>query len=589
MSRRRELLAYVLLPVATVLPALVRGHHVGDGADAYGTAWFYAWIRTCVERLGDPSHTDLFFWPVGKDVFAHTGNNFVDAVLSVPFQWLLGPVVYQPIFCAFLLLGNALAFRPLAGLLLGEGGRAIAATLLWQANPYLLFELTAGRPTQAMGWWIPLALYFLVRTWRAPTARDAVCLGVAVALAGWTYWYAAYALALAIVPLAAGELRDPARRRELLRAWALAAAVALAIASPAVARMALLRATEAGAVLTAAGRADSIFALPMGLGNNVPAGLHGLWQMETEGIPLALQPAWLVPTVYACSRSPLARRWKVALAGVLAISLGPSLASAWTGSVVNVPYMVLYRCLPFFDRLWFPYRLVVPGFAIAALLIASTLPSGRRGAAWTAALLAVGLGGQVRWSAWPPTTRDPRPPELIEHLREAPGAVLYLPSGIQHDGIAWQATDQLPQVGGMAEGARFFWPPGRDLPLASPVVRALDRASRGRPPGLARIPEAVAALQARGLNWIILRRDLVSHPGVSEADRAAAAASSVALLTEALARDPSAVSGPLVAWELSGAWVAGGDLGATKARLSEPSWTSLQSPAWFQAAAQRRR
>jgi hypothetical protein len=542
-----------------------------------------------VERLADPSYTHLFFWPVGKDVFAHTGNNFVDAVLSVPFQWLLGPTTYQPAFLAVLLLGNALAFRPLAGLVLGDDSRAIAATLLWQANPYILFELTAGRPTQAMGWWIPLSLYFLVRTWPAPSVRDSLCLGISVALVGWTYWFAAYALVLAILPLSVPAALGSPRRRDIVRAWALAAAVALVIVLPAVVPMAMLRASEAGTLLTAKGAAGSIFELPRGLANNVSPALIGLAQVEREGVLLVLQPAWLLPTAYATWASPLGRRWKVAMGVVLVFSLGPFPEWSRGEGVVSPPYMLLYRYLPFFDRLWFPYRLVLPAFGIAALLIGSVLPAGRRGWATLAVLLGLGLAGQVYAATWPPMTRDPRPPELITHLRESPGAVLYLPSRIQHDGIAWQATDMLPQVGGMAESARFFWPSDKGLPLASPVVRALDYAARGKQPTLATVAADLDALRARGLRWILLRRDLVGSPGDSDSDRVAAAARSVALLREALQRPPSAVSGPVVAWELSGGWSAPGDLAATEARLSDPGWTRTRSAAWSQAASQRPR
>ena len=79
---------------------------IGDGVDLFGTFWFYWFIGDCIEHLRDPSFTDLMFHPLGKEIFAHTGNNFVDAVAAQPFRLLFGFPRYQPVFVGFLLLVN---------------------------------------------------------------------------------------------------------------------------------------------------------------------------------------------------------------------------------------------------------------------------------------------------------------------------------------------------------------------------------------------------------------------------------------------------------------------------------------------------
>jgi hypothetical protein len=130
--RALEWSVYLSVAVVGVLPALLAGAHVvGDGVDLYGTLWFFWWIRDCVEHLRDPSFTDLFFFPLGKDIFAHTGNNFVDALVSVPFQWVFGFPHWQPVFTAVLLIGNAWTFRRLAHRVIGPGAGAFVATALW--------------------------------------------------------------------------------------------------------------------------------------------------------------------------------------------------------------------------------------------------------------------------------------------------------------------------------------------------------------------------------------------------------------------------------------------------------------------------
>ena len=90
-QRTIEWSVYALIAIVGVLPAVLAGQHVvGDGVDLYGTLWFFWWVRDCLEHLRSPGFTELFFYPLGKDIFAHTGNNFVDAYLSVPFQWIFG-------------------------------------------------------------------------------------------------------------------------------------------------------------------------------------------------------------------------------------------------------------------------------------------------------------------------------------------------------------------------------------------------------------------------------------------------------------------------------------------------------------------
>ena len=234
MTRRTEFAIYGAIAAAGVLPALLHpGAVVGDGVDAFGTHSFYWWMRVCVQRFADPSTSPFLFWPTGKEVFSQTGNNLVDAVLSVPFQWVLGPTLYQPVFIVVLLLGNAVAMRALERDVLGDDRAAFAATLLWMTNPYVIFEITEGRPTQALLWFVPAAILYFRRCAREPTWKNGVLLGVSVGLAGWTYWFNGYFVAFALAALAGFELRDARDRRGTLRRWALGVAVCAALVGPA--------------------------------------------------------------------------------------------------------------------------------------------------------------------------------------------------------------------------------------------------------------------------------------------------------------------------------------------------------------------
>ena len=96
-------LALTLLAVGAVAPAIASGPaYVGDGIDVFGTFWFYGWVSHCLESGANPAFTDWMFHPYGKDIFAHTGGNLVDAVASIPFQWVFGtPGSSRPLFSPF--------------------------------------------------------------------------------------------------------------------------------------------------------------------------------------------------------------------------------------------------------------------------------------------------------------------------------------------------------------------------------------------------------------------------------------------------------------------------------------------------------
>ena len=76
-----------------LLPSLAEGYIGVEYVDGFGTQWFYWFVERGVRSLEPMGHTDLFFYPWGKDIFAHTGTNILDAVFAVPFRMLLGEVL----------------------------------------------------------------------------------------------------------------------------------------------------------------------------------------------------------------------------------------------------------------------------------------------------------------------------------------------------------------------------------------------------------------------------------------------------------------------------------------------------------------
>jgi hypothetical protein len=621
-----ELGFYTAVAVLAVLPALVRGEHVvGDGVDLFGTLWFYWWIQDCIVTMADPGFTDMFFHPLGKDIFAHTGNNFLDAGLSVPFQWIFRFPRYQPIFVAFVMLGNALTFRPLAArfagavgdrswwqLALGRGQLTVAAfvaTGLWMASSYVLFEITAGRLTQAFLWFLPLALdRLLALEGAAPRRSDAMLAGLFTALQAIDYWYMGHFQALLWIWIGAWAMaRNPARLR-LLAHYALAAISALLVVSPFV--VAMLLEVRADAVPGLSGQ-GGLFAPPQALGNNVATQLHGYWMMERYGAPMLGYATWIGALVLILLSGRDRGRWLLAVLLLLVFAVGPAWPTGGGASITWYPYLLAYNTVPFLDRLWFPYRAVVMVFLVVCLGVAAALPpwlrrlsrvrwrplasAGPLGLALL--LLGINLAEQHSQLCWPFVTRDASPPAAYRWIGQEGGAIVHLPFGVNQSAIVWQTIHGQPIFGGMGENAPLLWPEGFDKKLANPLIRFLRMSTRR--PEAATAPSGergLELLREDGFRWVILHRDLVESENLERlppSDTGRLLARDY-LSREALERlpfeaseriaellgPPLAVEGPLVIWDLSGEGAAPSGLEANAARLAERNWESEAPPAY---------
>ncbi|MEC7947741.1 MAG: hypothetical protein VX265_09255 [Myxococcota bacterium] len=606
-----EQLSFMLVAVAAVSGAATTdGHVVGDGVDLYGTVWFFWWVADCVEHLRDPSFTDLMFHPLGKDIFAHTGNNFVDALLAVPFVNALGFPRYQPVFVAFVLWGNAVAFRPLARRVLGSGVGPWVATVLWQTAPFTLFELMTGRVTQAFLWFLPPAVLWFMRIGEAPTASDGwrrtwqharpvFLSGLFTALQAATYWFSGYFLAVAFAWLAAVALaRPPAPRWRLVLGWLGAGFSCGVFVLPAA--IGMVDAAGAGSV-PGLGGGGGLLAKPVSVGNNVAATLHGYWLMETRGQPMFSTGVWGAGLVATAMLGRDRLRWLGLCVVALFLALGPVLpvGDASDGPVWSWPYLMAYNGLPFLDRLWFPYRLVVIAFLAAALGIGGVVARldrirARRFPVVPAAclpllLLATHLAEQHRHLAFPLLHRELTAPSVYAVMGEAQGGLIELPIGLARTSIAWQVVHGQPTFGGMAENAPVFWPAGFKRRLRNTLVRRFRQATRE--------PSAVRThkerdrirLEAEGFRWVVLDRQLVDgdihrwpwsrSATPEEVEQAPFLAQ--ARVTEALG-SPVMVEGPLVVWDLQGTFEPPPGLRPTDSNLSTRNWDREDIPEYEQ-------
>ncbi len=494
MSRERlrtglEIGTYLACALFAVCSAF--GKAVGTGTDMWGTLWYQEWIAHCARELVNPSWTPWLFHPVGEDIFAHTGNNFVDMVVGLPFHAIFGSPGYMAPTVALILFGNALAMRALLRSLFQSRLAILAGCLVFELHPFVLHELNGGRMTQALLWFWPLALRELFamdrdRRWRRPLLG-----GLFLFLQALTYWYTGHIFLLVMGPLLLlyGWRRD--------RGWwlrlALAAAVAAALAAPFVVTM--MARIASGAVMGADAEALAAFRMAAEHHRSLPL-------VEKLGV-LPWRGYLLLVVVLAASRRRLL--WLLpSVVGLLAM-LGPGVA-LFGQQLGNPLWAAAEAMLPGFQRFLFPERFWAALALIATLALAEAMDARLRrrshGVLALAAALALGIAPIYDNGSMVVPTAIARP-AYVDVLRQAPGIVLDLPFPCTTEIIHYQGLHRQPLLGGMADGEPFLRPPGFvERVRQDPLVAALIDAAAGLQ------AQPVPLQGEHSARWVVVHVDL---------------------------------------------------------------------------------
>ena len=531
---------------------------MGDGVDLFGTVWFYWWVKYCLYNGLDPSFTDIFFHPYGKDIFAHTGNNLLDAYLSIPFQLLFPFPTYFNVYVMVLLLCNCIAFRWMARIILPSPLLAWSATILWMVNPFVIGELTMGRPTQCIFFFAFLAIGTFWRLHRRPSAKLALLLGGWTALQGWIYWYSGYFLAFVLFwmswflfPKAANICTS----KKLFQYYAMSVLCCLLLISPAV--FGMVTKMNQGLVPGLGLETESWLQLPE-LNNNIDSWLRGYHLTEPFGHPMLLSWLW-GPLLVGVA--VFGRERKIWL-GATVVTLMFATGAVWPIGGYEIPmpqYLVLYHLLPFFDRLWFPYRLL--GFTFACLSVAAGLLLGRIGSQkWIVAMVlvgaAIGLLEHRSLHTMPIQSRAGKPPDVLEFIRQEGGGVIDLPIGYVRPSIMWQAIHEEPTFGGMGENARIFLPKAHLKRLNNSFIRYLSKVSFD--------PDTTAAysfkdrerIEEQGFRFVLLDREILEMElllmGKDQGDRSTLVFDIQRELNRRFG-EPAAANGAYVLWDMAAA------------------------------------
>ena len=518
------LLGPVLLPV---LP-LLGEHFLGiEFVDHYGTQWFY-WFTERQLRAGESlGWTDLFFYPFGKDIYAHTGTNILDAIAAAPFRALLGPIAgYNAFVITAVALSGAAIFR-LARLFTEDTTAAGVAAVLACASPFVLQELIEGRPTQAIVLLPALMLHAAWRTATTPGLITPLMGGVLLAGCGYQYWYYALFGGLITSAIALWRIGTGPDRLPVLGRYALMAAAALLLTMPAalpmlrqlhsggeVAGLLDVRRWSMGSVstLTVHGQEAGLFLWqPL-------RGTFGYYTLYEDGAGQLGERAsgwtWLDAGLLLLGALAMGRHRRgaflAATAAAVLIACGPivMLGDHYIG---NPLYIALAKALGVVQRLWWPgraYAFVVLLVACAAAAVLGALSPRRRIAA-TAALVSASLWLLTGRSAVPFPTWDGTIPAAYRCLAAGPpGGVIHLPFHWTQGHIYYQTAHGRPMLGGMRDEQDMFVPAAwKDFRDSSAMVTALIAASDSPAPSLVWPAADQIALGAQGFRYLVLRLD----------------------------------------------------------------------------------
>jgi len=504
-----------------LLPSLFvgQGGALGDRTvDALGTWWFQWWIADAITEGRSLLSTDRLFFPWGKDLLLHTGANILDPIAILPIRALFGRIAAWNALYIAIIVTNALVAGAWAIHLTRSRPAVVAAISLAVFHPFVLQELEQGRPTQALIAPLIAALALGYEAMYGETTRPkrwAVWAGVALALMGWVYWYAACFGAMAMVALA---LSKPNRRR--IECLAVAGVTSFVLAAPGIIPIAQALFTgEIPGLLPTQAWMGGDFALSGSDGEwirlstfhlNGDVGFETINGWDSHGIGLGFASAIVMLGVGK-------RHWAWLTVAVLSlvIAVGPFLSGH-----ANPVYHLFLDFVPGWERLYWPARalvLTLPcGIAGVAIWIGNRSPR----TAWltSGVLIAVLLLEAFTRGPLPLNRWDPEVPPGYACLAEAEGAMIVLPYGRDHEPLLHQTVHRRPLLGGMnARSSSLVPQEQRAFREENQWMKALLLAARNPSPSESWAPEHKAQVAELGYRWVLARKDVLgknaSGPG----------------------------------------------------------------------------
>lgn len=528
------LLAVLVTWPMVLAPAQACIGHPGN--DVWNHIWGYWWVAQEVEAGRFPLRTTLMHFPDDSRLF------FIDtfgALLTLPIQWLSGPVVAINAIVFLCFWGAGLGAWALGRHVLAEvegpsdttDRVALFAAAAYVSSPHLLAQTYNGITETLFAAGLPLSALATLRLFERPGWRRAVEAAVAGALCTMANWYyGLFAVIAGVVLLVTFGLvrRETIGWRALPARLLVAGALSIALVAPV---LLVFASTLDGA--DAIVQRDPRFVWDSLVNHNItdvvslfrPGKVYSpdLKAVHGEDLLIVTYIGWTLLGAAALGFVRL-RRWRDRLPWVVwvvtfgVLMLGPYLYVG--GEYVTIddrriplPFLALFEGIPAFQRISHPFRFVAPvqlGLAMLALGGLYRLPTWGR----------VGITGLVLVEClllspapWPIPRSDTRLPAYLATLRDdpVPGAVVDLPANLPNLERAvylhYQTVHARPSPYSLNEPL----PPmlGRSH-LARPILVAESGRLDRLPPALGDLDLVVAgrALGYLGVRYIVVHESM---------------------------------------------------------------------------------
>ena len=413
--RRRSLWTACFLILVLVASGLLRAdaHLLGDErAEIFGHAWVQWWHAEALPQ-----------WPAGTDLAAGSLDWPVVDPLTTGIAALLSRLIGATAsWNGVILLGVALCFWGGATLASRAGGSPLLGGVGLSLSPIYLGSISSGLTEDLGIGLLAFALAFLLYP-RAP--RDRILGGALLGLCAWCGLYVAFMGAL--IALFCG-LRA-VLRREALRQWILAGALAFLIAA--------LALWMAGGRLLGEGHR---------MGVPPAVDFEPFWQLNpvrsadlasfvVPGAPfmpedalMRSHPTYLGWVLILCAIRAGRSGWWLLFALSAAVACGPSIRFAGQDTGLQNPFDWAFSLVPFAEQVNHKARLMLLGQLALVVLAAKGLLAWKRPAPW----ICSGLIIEICWLS-PAPLPLPTTPAAVDAIfaeaRQGEGRLLVLPAG----------------------------------------------------------------------------------------------------------------------------------------------------------------
>ena len=123
-----------------------------------------------------------------------------------------------------------------------------------------------------------------------------------------------------------------------------------------------------------------------------------------------------------------------------------------------VHYLFLFHWLPYFDRLWFPYRVL--GFSFVAIALWAGVQARAYDGKYRLLVLSligvsIGLVENYTWQSVPVQSKSVQLSSAVSCIKDK---VIELPIGFVRQTLIWQTIHEQQTFGGMGENGLVFLP-----------------------------------------------------------------------------------------------------------------------------------